>query len=530
MAVTASYNRIDKYIVRAKLRQPLHTGSSGSSRGEILIHPVHGMPFVQASGIAGVFRSCYEEFFGDQAQAMELFGDNEEIAGRVRFTDGQILAMEGGMQVELRPRIRINRSTGTSAAAKGKGADEHSGQKFEIEYLGAGHEIEFSIYLYSEQPARKGTTADTPSTAEGTADRLSAPDTEEITDPSSASTGGTTGDQKRIEQVLAQIHSGQLQFGGQKSNGCGSMEILSLKHYAFDMCTAKGREDWAAEGREEKFSYTDRLRYLEEILRDSSYSARAYTISLSAKTEGSILVKSIALTDYELRQFEKKEEKEPDYVNMRNARKQYIIPGSSLKGALRAQFERIAGYMEEHTPGFDSRQVIADAFGREGKRKDTGAAGNIRVFDTVVRQLEGCGMETISNRIRIDRFTGGVMNTGLFKEQPVHGQLLIEAAIMKGGKKDDADRADRSCGLLVLTLRDLALGMFNLGSGYSVGRGFLFADRLTVRRGDGAEAEIVFAMKTEGGGQVEMTVSDPDGIITRCMQALKRCGCRKEGA
>ena len=215
---------------------------------------------------------------------------------------------------------------------------------------------------------------------------------------------------------------------------------------------------------------------------------------------------------------------------MRNAQKQYIIPGSSLKGALRTQFERIAGYMEQHTHGFDSRQVIADAFGREGKRKDTGAAGNIRVFDTVVRQLKGCSMETISNRIRIDRFTGGVMNTGLFKEQPVHGQLHIEAAIMKGGKKDDADGADRSCGLLVLTLRDLALGMFNLGSGYSVGRGFLCADRLTVRRGDGAEAEIVFAPKTEGSGQVEMTVSDPDGIITRCMQALKRYGFRKEGA
>ena len=46
MAVTVNYSRIDKYIVRAQLRQPLHVGSASQGTGEVLVDPLDGKPFV----------------------------------------------------------------------------------------------------------------------------------------------------------------------------------------------------------------------------------------------------------------------------------------------------------------------------------------------------------------------------------------------------------------------------------------------------------------------------------------------------
>ena len=77
MAITATYDLIDKYIVRARLLTPLHVGSADKGTGEVLVHPVTDMPFIQASGIAGVFRECYRDLFDDPASELNLFGDNE---------------------------------------------------------------------------------------------------------------------------------------------------------------------------------------------------------------------------------------------------------------------------------------------------------------------------------------------------------------------------------------------------------------------------------------------------------------------
>ena len=594
MAKTAVYDLIDKYIVQARLLTPLHVGSADKGTGEVLVHPVTNMPFIQASGIAGVFRTCYRDLFEDPASELTLFGDNDKNAGRIRFTDGRIFGENAFIKTELRPRIRINRKTGTSDTAKGNGRDNVSGQKFETEYIGAGAEIEFTVFIYSEQNALED-------------------------------------NQKRIEQVFAQIHTrgsrgvsnnkdgahpscearndremswrgGAVQFGGQKSNGCGLMELLSLRHHAFNMLEKEGRSDWTKEGNEDSLVYEDRLDAVERLQEQNLFSTRAYTILLEAQTEGALLVKAIALTEENRidgknngkkealdskTDSKKKSEKEtePDSVNMRNSQGHYIIPGSSVKGAVRAQFERIAAYLEDNShrkndypldndqKGFSRKTVIEEAFGRPGEKDETGAAGNIRFYDVLVSPINGHEKEVTYNRIHIDRFTGGVMNTGLFKEQAVHGNLLIEAAVMmnvhhidhepyeieaerkqreleenvvmteeektsakdtikaeknhqieqavSSAKEDAKRKADRSCGMLIFALRDLALGMYNLGSGYSVGRGFLYAKKMTILTGKGKKAELVFSKTDEARGQVSMKLNDPDRIVERCLRALR---------
>lgn len=490
MAITASYNRIDKYIVTAQLRQPLHVGSVDKGTGEVLVHPVKERPFVQASSIAGVFRACYEGLYGKDEQSRYLFGDNEELAGRIRFTDG---VLDNKVQIELRPRISIDSATGTSATSKGKGIDSASGQKFETEYIGTGAKIKFSVYIYSDQNLIKRDES-----------------------------GQYLTEKEKIERVFALIHSGEVQFGGQKSNGCGSMEILSLKHHVFYMLTEKGRKEWSLENREDSLSYDNLLDELNKMIKENQQSIRAYTILLDAKPEGSILVKSIALTDEEIKRYVDRKETAPDYVNIRNAEGYYIVPGSSVKGAVRSQVERIAGYLDKNVKNLNKKQVIDDSFGRVGKKKDTGSIGNVRFYDVLIKPVKGCKHDVVSNRIHIDRFTGGVMHTGLFKEQSVHGSMCIEAAVMKDVQSENTLKADRSCALLVLGLRDLALGTYNLGSGYSVGRGFLCAQSLKVIRFDGKEAVISFSRSDGDDRRINMSVKDTEDILVDCMKALTK--------
>ena len=530
MAIITSYSRIDKYIVRAKLRQPLHVGSAAKGNGDVLVDPIDGQPFVQASGIAGVFRKCYEECFSNQQEVMDLFGNNDQSAGRIRFTDGRLTGEHLSLHTELRPRIRINPVTGTSAAAKGAGSDAVSGQKFETEYVGAGAKIEFRVYVYGGQDApEKNGEQDQSEGADAAQNKE-----EEMTE------------QERIESVFALIHAGQVQFGGQKSNGCGSMEILELRHHRFDMCTGEGRNEWAMEGPQDTLDYQNRVQDLDKLLDYLDFAARAYTITLQGRTEGTLLVKAIALTGKQTAEFAAKGEKEPDYINMLNASGKYIIPGSSVKGAVRAQIERISDYLEQQQKSvegkenradrFDRKRLLNETFGRVGKKKDTGSAGNLRFYDVLVEKIPEHSQEVISNRIHIDRFTGGVMNTGLFREQAVYGNLRIETAVMnhRSGNKGNPE-ADRACGILLLAMRDLALGMYNLGSGYSIGRGFLCAESLTVQRADGATATIMFKndntsdqgkpaehsdKKTDARNSVSMSLEDPHNILDQCFRAL----------
>ena len=67
------YNKVAKYTITAQCREPLHIGSGNGSNGEVLIHPVKNVPFVQATGIAGALREFYSE---DEMLQKRLFGSS----------------------------------------------------------------------------------------------------------------------------------------------------------------------------------------------------------------------------------------------------------------------------------------------------------------------------------------------------------------------------------------------------------------------------------------------------------------------
>jgi CRISPR/Cas system CSM-associated protein Csm3 (group 7 of RAMP superfamily) len=458
----ALYDQITKYVVHGKCKEPLHIGSAVGSREEVLIHPVDGQPFMQASSLAGAFRNCCQQLYGTQ-ETEKLFGTSKgapeegDVGSRVRFCDG---TFSGPIHLELRPRVSIDRKTGTCASSQIKGTSIQSGHKFNVEYIGAGVQVQFVIYLY----------------------------------------GGEKREQ--FETLFASVQNHDIRFGGQKSNGCGCIQITKLQRKIFDMTVLEDRKSWVGEQELDDRNYEE-LDLSKIVIKQHR---TAYKIEVKAQTESELLVKGIATDSFG--------ENAPDAVNMRNANGKFIIPGSSLKGAMRSQMEKIANYL-------GVPQVIENTFGKAGADAERGQVGNICFFDTVVekpgsqkqkgQKPEDQKPQTFCrHRIHIDKFTGGVMQGGLFYEQNVFGVVTLRISI------DDRQNPDQSCGLLVLALRDLSVHMMNLGSGYNVGKGFLQVEKIRITNCRTGDSAVIHPSRTSNA------VEDQTGIITNCLQSLKR--------
>lgn len=453
MAAGFSYDTITKYIVTAVCAEPLHIGSAMGDKEAVLIHPVDDIPFIQATSIAGVFREYFTRQFGEEA-AGRMFGagklksgDNAaDYASRVRFGDGIFQENDQKIKLELRPHVSINRETGTCNVVGRNGSGSHAGQKFNMEYIGAGARFIFPVYLY-----------------------------------------GNSG-QEQLETVFAAVHQEVVQFGGKKSEGCGFIHIESLAAKTFEMKKAEDRKLWAKEDELSNSEYRDILNQLKQV----EVSGNAYDITVFGKTEGALLVKSIALSEFG--------KDVPDSVNIQNSNKDYIVPGSSFKGAIRAQMEKIAAYLGK-------TEIIRETFGYTGKGEESGKAGNVSFYDTIVGEREDNDLAALSHRIHIDKLTGGVIHGALFAEKNVAGNVQFRVVVR------DKNKPDQTCGLLILALRDLAIGAVSVGGGNSVGKGIIHVDRIVISDRKN-KSEVTLNIK-------ENAITGDQKIITKCIAAVQ---------
>ena len=109
------------------------------------------------------------------------------------------------------------------------------------------------------------------------------------------------------------------------------------------------------------------------------------------------------------------------------------------------------------------------------------------------------------------------MHGGLFSEKTVSGDINAEILVK------DGTYSDAATGLLLLALRDLAVGMINIGSGYNVGRGFITADKVSISAmQDGAETKEAVISFAGSGDEGRDNIKDQDQVINCCLQALDK--------
>lgn len=182
-----------------------------------------------------------------------------------------------------------------------------------------------------------------------------------------------------------------------------------------------------------------------------------------------------------------------------------LLPGTSMKGALRTQSERILRTMLG-----DARLSRADATVQRLANElygSTHCAGRIAISDLV-----GAKAETKSHEmVAIDRFSGGAADgakftVDVFEAPTLKGRITLDldgaalpSSALTGQKESDVARAPLSqaaIGLLALTLRDLRDGDIALGYGTRKGYG----DVVTATSGGGdildALATAVFGRDT----------------------------------
>ena len=397
------------YEIKASLTGPLHIGSGEGENGEVLIHPVTRKPFIQASSIAGIMRGAMYTFreeekvnqwFGKKNLGSD-FGNNSRIA----VSDG----IFDNIKMERRPRVSIDPVSGSVSQSNVKGTSSVSGHKFEMDCVGAGSTFKFEITIDCKEDECESASGD-------------------------------------IIRILGMINSGEVQFGGQRSNGFGFVKILNTAYRDYDLKNQADRKDWM-----------NNVRNLKPVdIPDVTDENVAYRISIKGKTEGELLVKSIAVPEFG--------SEAPDSANITNAKKEYIIPGSSFKGSVKNRFEYVCKKLGRE-------DIIKKTFG------DTDGTGNIVFLDTVVGDIESNDRQPITHHIHVDKFTGGVFSGGLFSEKSIGGELDLRIDIRKSPWEKE------SFAVLMMVLRDLAIGGFNLGSGYANGRGFIDVSKICVSHG-----------------------------------------------
>ena len=425
-----------RYRVEARCLSPLRTGGTDGDSETVLTGP-DGVCFVQGSSLAGAFRGWLEEDGERITLAEPLFG-SQKGSGSLIVSDGRF---DMAAQVSTRPRLRINAETGSA----------DPGGKFDIAQVNAGADFVFELVWLGQEEAPKQLQA--------------------------------------IEAMLAAMDAGQIRLGAQKNNGFGKVGLTVTRQF-YDMRRPEDRTAWL-EGIDRGQPFA-----LPEVVPD-----RRVCFILTGQIDGLLVKSSARLPKEERKDKQKADENKKgkdkgSYTPNLTENNVPVLPGSSIKGAVRAQAERIAKSIKP------DGKLVSNLFGN-APDAETGRAGRVMVEDL---RLDQAQTRKIS-RIRINRFTGGVIRQGLLMEEPLSTPVRLELSVRQG--------SDVECALLLYALRDLGLGLYNLGSGGAIGRGYVNVSEIVVTGPEGRQATLRF------DGEQRCQLDDPNNLVADWMQAWK---------
>ncbi|MBX2929798.1 MAG: hypothetical protein KF852_18335 [Saprospiraceae bacterium] len=194
---------------------------------------------------------------------------------------------------------------------------------------------------------------------------------------------------------------------------------------------------------------------------------------------------------------------EPDKSQLKS-RGRHVLPGKSIRGAIRHRAVKIWKIMGK------DEDTLFELFGHVSENEKTQIRSRLRIEEFRFQEEEVEPM--VQNRIRIDRFTGGVIDCELFNSEPVWTkgteQIKLSFTILKCASEDEKK-------LLLMLLKDLWLEDLAIGGEKNIGRGILTGQSAEIwnngqkvaafkRKGEGPELEF-----TEGSASVLNVIVNP---------------------
>lgn len=263
-------------------------------------------------------------------------------------------------------------------------------------------------------------------------------------------------------KTLANLLENGISIGARTVNGFGRIasEDISLEH--FDFTKPESVQAWLL--RKSGATIT--------IPEAPIVAKRDLIIDMDCYLEDTILIKSI----FEARWEDK-------LLTL-------FIPGTSVKGVLRHQCGHILHALGRGTA------ITNELFGYSNDKTKDSHKGRVLVnevyFDTAYTQEE-------QHRIRVDRFTGGVMNGALFADHPLRntkGEKLTFPLHIR-----IKDCTDSEAGLAMLLVKDLMTGQVTMGANRTIGCGRIKGHSVTVKYN--GESYVIDGTGKVTGGQVE---------------------------
>lgn len=257
-----------------------------------------------------------------------------------------------------------------------------------------------------------------------------------------------------LENCLAAL-SKPLYVGGKTSSGFGCLRSKELGLFRYDFDQAKDLAAYLLRKPHNEF--------LAEI-KPVEASKRKFSITADFRIPQSLIVRSYPKDAFG---------SDASHIQSSN---QAVLPGTSLRGAMRARGERILNVIwagkEKEIEDF-----LASIFGYAStKGKHYSIPSALRVCES---RIESIGTE-VQNRICIDRFTGGTIEGAKFDSMPVFPLNDTDANI-RDLSLSLADPLPSQKALLLLIFKDLYTGDLPVGGEKSIGRGTLQGVRASIK-------------------------------------------------
>lgn len=263
--------------------------------------------------------------------------------------------------------------------------------------------------------------------------------------------------------IMDLLESGKIALGAKTNNGFGRIKLHAarLSHLRFD--NPDHVKQWFRFGVEDKDMDLPSIRNVPVL--PLQYKNN-FVIEAKFKLKNSLIIRSYS--DHP---------DDPDAVTIKSGNNA-VIPGSSLRGALRARAERIVNTLNipggedilKHLFGFADADSNTDSTEVSKEKSNEKIKGKLIVEETLLPAYP----EELQPRIKIDRFTGGTIEGALFDSMPLFSEKetgndspeKLTRVTLRAG-----DCTDYEAGLLLLLLKDLWTGDLAVGGEKNVGRG-----------------------------------------------------------
>lgn len=269
-----------------------------------------------------------------------------------------------------------------------------------------------------------------------------------------------------IASLKAALEHPAFRIGANTNTGFGKLSCEGFQAYHFSF--PEHADAW--------FEYLDNGKYsiLPKEVEHKKLNQSSFQIQATFKLKTSLMIGAYGTGKGD----------EPDKSQLKS-RDKFVLPGKSIRGAIRHRAFKIWSLWGKPEDEFENLFGIVDE--ERGKQKRS----RLRVDEFLFKEKEVEAM--IQNRIRIDRFTGGVIGGALFNSEPVWttGQEAIQLTftILK-----DATAEEKK--LLLLLLKDLWLKDLAIGGEKNVGRGVLIGLKADVL----CDGELKAAFERSGDG------------------------------